>query len=53
LRMQEELAGRQAEFAAEHARIAEANANASRRVQAELAPLIEQAIKDGRAKPLN
>jgi hypothetical protein len=53
LRMQEDLAGRQAEFAAEHARIAESNANASRRVQAELAPLIEQAIKDGRAKPLN
>jgi beta-lactamase regulating signal transducer with metallopeptidase domain len=53
LRMQEDLDGRQAEFAAEHQRIAESNADAVKTVQAELAPLIEQAIKDGRAKPVD
>lgn len=53
LRMQEDLDGRQAEFAAEHQRIADSNADAVKTVQAELAPLIEQAIKDGRAKPVN
>jgi beta-lactamase regulating signal transducer with metallopeptidase domain len=53
LRMREDLDGRQAEFAAEHERMAESNASTIKKVQAELAPLIEQAIKDGRAKPVN
>jgi hypothetical protein len=52
LHMEEDVDARQAEFAAEHQRIAESNANTVAKVQAEMAPLIERAIKDGRAKPV-
>jgi hypothetical protein len=53
LHMQEDVDARQAEFAAEHQRIAETNANTVAKVQSEMKPLIEQAIKDGRAKPVD